>query len=142
MRNMIGEFHRILLKTLNFNEMKTLKLILSTLFLITVINCCEKEEEATNPFIGTWETTEITTVGSVVVTLIFRADMTLTYIFVTTINGASNTVSNNYTYSYTETKITVSQSGGQDEVSDYVINENKLTLSDNGADAVTFTKVN
>ena len=122
--------------------MKTLKLILSALFLITVINCCEKEEESINPFIGMWETTEITTVGSVVVTLIFRTDMTLTYTFVTTINGASNTVSNDYTYSYTDTKLTVKKNGGQDEISDYVINGNKLTLSDNGADAVTFTKVN
>ena len=141
MRNMIGEFHRILLKTLNFNEMKTLKLILSALFLITVINCCEKEESI-NPFIGTWETTEITAVGSVVVTLNFRSDMTLTYTFITTINSASNTVTNDYTYSYTDTKLTVKKDGGQDEISDYVINGNKLTLSDNGADAVTFTKVN
>ncbi len=122
--------------------MKTLKLILSALFLITVINCCEKEEESINPFIGTWETTEITAVGSVVVTIIFRTDMTLTYTFVTTINGASNTVTNDYTYSYTDTKLTVKKNGGQDEVSDYVINGNKLTLSENGADAVTFTKVN
>ena len=122
--------------------MKTLKLILSALFLITVINCCEKEEESINPFIGTWETTEITAVGSVVVTINFRSDMTMTYTFVTTINGASNTVSNDYTYSYTDTKITVRQAGGQDEASDYVINGNKLTLSENGANAVTFTKVN
>ena len=122
--------------------MKTLKLVLSAILIVTILNSCEKEEEVTNPFVGTWETTEITAVGSVVVTLIFRTDMTLTYIFITTINGASNTVSNDYTYSYTDTKLTVKKDGGQDEISDYVINGNKLTLSDNGADAVTFTKVN
>jgi len=122
--------------------MKTLKLVLSAILIVTILNSCEKEEEDTNPFIGTWETTEITAVGSVVVTLIFRTDMTLIYTFVTTINGASNTVSNDYTYSYTDTKLTVKKNGGQDEISDYVINGNKLTLSDNGADAISFTKVN
>ena len=122
--------------------MKILKLILSALILITVINCCEKEEEVTNPFVGTWKTTEITVTGSVDITLIFRSDMTMTFTWITTINGASNTVSNDYTYSYTDTKLTVKQAGGQDEISDYVINGNELTLSDNDADALTFTKVN
>lgn len=122
--------------------MKTLKLILSTLVLITVINCCEKEDEVTNPFVGTWETTEITAVGSVVVTLTFRADMTMTYTFVTTVNGVPTTVSNDYNYSYTDTKLTVSQAGKEDEVSDYTISGDELTLSENGGSAVTFTKVN
>ncbi len=122
--------------------MKTLNLILSALVLITVINCCEKEDEDTNPFVGTWETTEITAVGSVVVTLTFRADMTMTFTFVTTINDASNTVSNDYTYSYTDTKLAVKEEGEPEEVSDYVITGNELTISDNGADAITFTRVN
>ena len=122
--------------------MKTLKLVLSAILIVTILNSCEKEEEVTNPFVGTWETTEITAVGSVVVTINFRSDMTMTFTFITTINGASNTVSNDYTYSYTDIKLTVMKAGGQDEISDYVINGNKLTLSDNGADAVTFTKVN
>ena len=121
--------------------MKTLKLILSSLILIAVINCCEKEEEVTNPFLGTWKTTEITVAGSVEVILIFRTNMTMTFTWVTTINGASNTVTNDYTYSYTDTKLTVSKDGEPDEISDYVINGSNLTLSDNGADALTFTKV-
>lgn len=41
-----------------------------------------------------------------------------------------------------EKKLTVTQGGGADEVSDYVIVGDELTLSDNGADAVTYTKVN
>ena len=122
--------------------MRTLKLILSALVLITLLNSCEKEEETNNPFIGTWETTEITVVGSVVARITFRADMNLTYTFVTTVNGVPTTVSNDYNYSYTDTKLTVSQAGQEDEVSDYTISEDELTLSENGGSAITFTKVN
>jgi len=121
--------------------MKTLNLMLSALFLITVINCCEKEEESINPFIGSWETTEITAVGSVVATMTYRSDMTMTFTFIVEVNGATTTTSNDYTYSYTDTKLTVRQSGGQDEISDYTIIGNELTLSDNGVDAVTYTRV-
>jgi len=39
-----------------------------------------------------------------------------------------------------EKKLTVTQGGGADEVSDYNINGNELTLSDNGVDAVTYIK--
>ena len=122
--------------------MKTLKLVLSAILIVTILNSCEKEEEDTNPFIGTWETTEITALGSVVVTMNFRSDMTMTFTFITTINGASNTVTNDYTYSYTDTKLTVKEEGEPEEVSDYVVIGDKLTLSDNGMDAVIFTKVN
>ena len=114
--------------------------LLSIIALIILLTSCEKKED--NPFIGTWEATEVTNAGSVVARIIIRADMTLTYTFITTVSGVSTTVSNEYTYSYTETKITVSQAGRDDEVSDYVIVGDKLTLSDNGADAMTYTKVN
>lgn len=112
--------------------------LLSTFALIILLTSCEKKDE--NPFIGNWENTQVTVLGSVAVTITFRADMTLTYTFITTVNGSSSTVSIDYTYSYTDTRITVSQAGGQDEVSDYVIVGNKLTLSDNGTNSVTYTK--
>jgi hypothetical protein len=38
--------------------MKPLKLILSTLIVIALLNSCEKKEE--NPFIGSWENSETT----------------------------------------------------------------------------------
>ena len=117
---------------------KSIALLSITAFII-LLTSCEKKED--NPFIGTWEATEVTNAGSVVARIVFRADMTLTYTFITTVSGVSTTVSNDYTYSYTDTKITVSQAGRDDEVSDYVIVGNELSLSDNGTDIMTFTKI-
>ena len=126
-------------KHIKLTIMKNSIPLLSIIALIILLTSCEKKED--NPLLGTWEATEVTNAGSVVARIIIRADMTLTYTFITIVSGVSTTVSNDYTYSYTETEITVSQAGGQDEVSDYVINGNELTLSENGTDAITFTKV-
>ena len=122
--------------------MKTLKLFLSAILMVSLLTSCEKEEEVINLFIGTWENTEVTNLGSVVATMTYMSDMTMTFTFIIDINGAITTTTNDYTYSYTDTKIIVSQAGTPDEVSDYIINGDELTLSDNGADEVTYTKTN
>jgi len=118
--------------------MKTLKSILSTLIVIALLNSCEKKDE--NPFIGSWENTEITALGSVVVTLTFTADMKMTMAMEMTVNDVTNTTSTDYTYSYTDTQITVKESGNPDETTDYMISGNSLVLSFGGMGLTTFTR--
>ncbi len=119
--------------------MKIFRSILLILILALGTFSCEKDEA--NLFIGTWENTEITVVGSVVATLTFRADMTQTMVFVMDINGAISTISNDYTYSYTDTELTVSQPGGNPEITEYIISASSLTLSPGTNDEVTYTKI-
>ena len=103
---------------------------------------CEKNEDVSNPFIGTWETTETTQLGSVVATIVFRADMTLTFTITVNYNGQNNMSSMDYAYSYTNTQITIKQEGELAETTDYIISGNTLTLSMGVLDAKTYTKVN
>ncbi|HUV01464.1 MAG TPA: hypothetical protein VMW32_10910 [Bacteroidales bacterium] len=119
--------------------MKTLKLILSTLLLIALLNSCEKKEN--NPFIGSWENTEITTLGSVVATMTFRSDMTMTFKMVVTVNSQNTTTSTDYTYSNTETELSVQEAGEPEETTDYMISGNSLVLSLGGMGLTTFTKI-
>ncbi len=121
--------------------MKTLKLFLSAILIVSLLTSCEKEEEVTNPFIGTWENTETTVAGSVVATLTFRADMTQTVVFVVDNNSAISTISNDYNYSYTDTELTVSQPGGNPEITEYTISGNSLTLLPGTNDETTYTKI-
>ena len=87
--------------------MKPLKLILSTLIVIALLNSCEKKEN--NPFIGSWENTE--------------------------------TTGTDYTYSYTDSQITVQEVGKPEETTDYMISGNSLVLSIGGMGLTTFTKI-
>ncbi|MCJ7821084.1 MAG: lipocalin family protein [Bacteroidales bacterium] len=118
--------------------MKPLKLILSTLIVIALLNSCEKKEN--NPFLGSWENSETTAYGSVVATMTFRADMTMTFTFALTLNNQTTTTNKDYTYSYTDTEITVQEAGKPEETTDYMISGNSLVLSFGGMGLTTFTK--
>lgn len=119
--------------------MKTIRNILTIIFLSLLVFSCEKDEP--NPFIGSWENTEVTVNGSVVATITFRADMTQTVVFVVDTDGVLNTISNDYSYSYTDTELTVSQPGGRTDTTEYTIAGNILTLPASGPDSRTYTKV-
>jgi hypothetical protein len=119
--------------------MKPLKLILSTLIVIALLNSCEKKEE--NPFIGSWENSETTAYGSVVATMTFMADMTMTFAMVVTVNSQSTPSSTDYTYSYTDSQITVQEAGKPEETTDYMISGNSLVLSFGGMGLTTFAKI-
>jgi hypothetical protein len=103
---------------------------------------CEKDEEIPNPFVGMWETTETTEHATIVATIDFGIDMILTYSITTSFNDQSFTTSLDYTYSYTDTQITVQRDGEPAETTDYTISGNTLTLSIGGMDTRTYTKIN
>ena len=111
---------------------------LAVIALILFLTSCEKKDE--NPFIGSWENTEITALGSVVVTLTFTADMKMTMAMEVTVNDITNNTSSDYTYSYTDTQITVQEVGKPDETTDYMISGNSLVLSFSGMGLTTFTR--
>ena len=84
------------------------------------MNSCEKEEEANNPVVGTWEFSKVSNIGySIVATVIFMADMTMTSTFTTEFNDVTNTETHHYTYSYTDTELTTKEEREPEEVSDY-----------------------
>jgi hypothetical protein len=112
---------------------------LAVIALILFLTSCEKKDE--NPFIGSWENTEITALGAVVVTLTFTADMKMTMAMEVTVNDITNTTSTDYTYSYTDTQITVQKTGEPEETTDYMISGNSLALSFGGLGLTTFNKV-
>ena len=114
-------------------------ILLTTIALILLLTSCEKKEE--NPFIGSWENSETTTLGSVVVTLTFRTDMTMTFTMDLTVNSQTTTSSTDYSYSYTDTQITVQKTGDPEETTDYMISGNSLVLSFPGMGLTTFTKI-
>jgi len=118
--------------------MKKLLTFLTTITLVFLLTSCEKKDD--NPFIGSWENTEITTLGSVVVTLTFSADMIMTMAMEVTVNDVTNTTSTDYSYSYTDTQITVQKTGEPEETTDYMISGNSLVLSFSGMGLTTFTK--
>ncbi len=107
--------------------MKKILISLTTIALILLLFSCEKKKD--NPFIGSWENTETTNLGSVFTTMAFRADMTMTFTLVVTVNSQDITTATNYDYSYTETTITVREEGKSEETSEYIINDNYLVLS-------------
>ena len=112
---------------------------LTTITFLFLLTSCEKKE--TNPFIGTWENTETTALGSVVVTLTFRTDMTMTMAMAVTIDDNTNTTTHNYSYSYTESELTLQETGGNPETTTYMINGNSLVINMGGLGLKTFTKV-
>jgi len=118
--------------------MKKLLTFLTTITLVFLLTSCEKKDD--NPFIGSWENTEITTLGSVVVTLTFRTDMTMTFTMDLTVNSQTTTSSSDYTYSYTDAQITVQKTGDPEETTDYMISGNSLVLSFGGMGLTTFTR--
>jgi hypothetical protein len=118
--------------------MKKLLTFLTTITVVFLLTSCEKKDD--NPFIGSWENTEITTLGSVVVTLTFRADMIMTMAMEVTVDDVTNTTSNDYSYSYTDAQITVQKTGEPEETTDYMISGDKLVLSFAGMGLTTFTK--
>ena len=119
--------------------MKELFTTLAITAIILLLPSCEKKTE--NPFIGSWENSETTTYGSVITTLTFRADMTMTYLMVVTINDQSTPSSTDYTYSFTDSQITVKTEGNPDETTDYMISGNSLVLSFGGMGLTTFTRL-
>jgi hypothetical protein len=112
---------------------------LTTITLVFILTSCEKKDD--NPFIGSWQNTETTAYGSVVVTLTFRTDMIMTMAMAVTVNDVTNTTSTDYSYSYTDTQITVQKTGEPEETTDYMISGDKLVLSFAGMGLTTFTKV-
>lgn len=109
------------------------------LLVIALLNSCEKKDE--NPFLGSWEKSETTAYGSVVVTINFRSDMTMTFKMVVTANSQTTTSSSDYTYSYTDSQITVKEEGKPEETTDYMISGEKLVLAFSGMGLTTFTKM-
>lgn len=118
--------------------MKT-KTLLTVILTCLVIFSCEKKE--TNPFIGTWENTETTTLGSVVVTLTFSSDMTMVMVMAMTVNDITNTTTHNYSYSYTDSEVTIQETGGNPETTTYMISGNSLVINMGGMGLKTYTKV-
>ncbi|MDX9772836.1 MAG: hypothetical protein RBT02_05360 [Bacteroidales bacterium] len=119
--------------------MKKLLTFLSTITLVWLLTSCEKKEE--NPFIGSWENRTTTDISLVVITWTFRSDMTVTFHGVVTVNGQTNESSTEYTYSYTETEITMKEEGEPAETTSYIINSEFLIFSPGTEFAWTFTRV-
>ncbi len=119
--------------------MKKLLTALTITSILLLLPSCEKKTE--NPFIGSWENSEITTYGSVVTTLTFRADMTMTFLMVVTVNDQSTPSITDYTYSFSDSQITVKAEGNPEETTDYMISGNSLVLSFGGMGLTTFTKI-
>jgi hypothetical protein len=113
---------------------------LAVIALILFLTSCETKDE--NPFIGSWENTEITVLGPVVVTLTFTADLKMTMAMEVTVNDITNTTSADYTYSFTDAQITVQEAGNPEETTDYMTGGNSLVLSFGGMGLTTFTKNN
>ncbi len=107
----------------------SLKLIPST------TNC---EWMAGNPFVGTWRYQD----DIITSTLVFSDDMKTTATLTTDDGITVNTITENYTYSYTATTLTLSKAGDPDYITDYLINAESLTLSINWRIPWTFSKVN
>ncbi|MDZ7739195.1 MAG: hypothetical protein U5K32_09065 [Bacteroidales bacterium] len=120
--------------------MKSTKIIVIALFVFLFALSCEKDEP--NPFIGTWEFSNTTDISSLVMTMLFRSDMTMTYSGVLIYNGQTTNTSLDYSYSYTETTITMQEDGEPEETTEYLINENYLVLSPGSDYEMTFTKTN
>jgi len=119
--------------------MKKLLTFLSTITLVWLLTSCEKKEE--NPFIGSWENRTTTDISLVVMTMTFRSDLTATFDGVATINGHTDSSSTEYTYSYTETEITMKEEGEPAETTSYIINSEFLIFSPGTEFAWTFTRV-
>ncbi|MBS0009946.1 MAG: hypothetical protein KFF49_00950 [Bacteroidales bacterium] len=114
--------------------------LLAITTMIFLLASCEKKEE--NPFIGTWEFSNTTDISSLVMTMLYRSDMTMTYSSVLILNGQTTNSSLDYSYSYTETTITIQEDGEPEETTEYLINENYLVLSPGSDYEMTFTKTN
>jgi hypothetical protein len=119
--------------------MKSFRNTLLILVLMMLSFSCEKNEA--NPFIGTWENYEITARGSNTTTMVFRSDMTMTYTMVVTVDDEDNTSFTDY-YLYTSTTITIWEDDGQEETTEYIINDKYLVLSPGTDYEMTYTKTN
>jgi len=119
--------------------MKKLIAFLITITFLFLITSCEKKE--TNPFVGAWENTETTALGSVVVTLTFRSDMTMTMAMEVTVDDVTNTTTYNYSYSYTDSEVTIQEVGGNPETTTYMISGNSLVINMGGMGLTTYTKI-
>ena len=112
---------------------------LTTITFLFLLTSCEKKE--TNPFIGTWENTQTTALGSVVVTLTFTSDMLMTMAMEVTVDDVTNTTTHNYSYSYTDSEVTILETGGNPETTTYMINGNSLVINMGGLGLMTYTKI-
>jgi predicted outer membrane repeat protein len=110
--------------------------IIWTLRLIPSTTVCEWM--ADNPFVGTWEYND----NQITSTLVFSNDMKAITTVVTDDGHTEITDTNNYTYSYTATTLTLKKTGEADYITDYYINGISLTLSLNWRVPWTYTKVN
>lgn len=119
--------------------MKRKVTLLTVILTCLVLFSCEKKD--TNPFIGTWKSTETTTLGSVVVTLTFRTDMTMTMAMEITVNDVTNTTTHSYSYSYTDSEVTIQEVGGNPETTTYMISGNSLVINMGGMGLMTYTKI-
>ncbi|MDX2415309.1 MAG: hypothetical protein QNK33_08980 [Bacteroidales bacterium] len=120
--------------------MKTIRNILTIIFLSLLVFSCEKDEP--NPFIGTWENFVVTVRGSNTTTMVYRSNMTMTFTMVVTVDDEDTTSSGDYNYSYTSTTISVWEDGEQEETTEYIINDTYLVLSPGSDFEITLTKTN
>ena len=116
--------------------MKTLHYFATILLALALLaTSCNKDDDVDDPLVGTWEFTESLEWFSMTVTMTFNADKTGISKMVTVIDGETESVTTNFTYSTEGSKLTLT-ANGETAVLTYSISGNKLTLTEDGENIV------
>jgi len=125
--------------------MKNIKYLFVMVFAVMLAVSCSDDDSSsdpgTNALVGTWGATESDEGFELTVTATFNANQTGTAVTKTTIYGETETETENFTWSTSGNKLTVTSSGDSPEILTYSISGNKLTITDEDGFATVLTKL-
>jgi hypothetical protein len=125
--------------------MKNFKYLFVMFFAVMLSVSCSSDDDSgsdlnDSALVGTWGITEIDEGVGVKVLITFNANNSGTSVVTSTFEGEiTQTDTENFTWSTSGNKLTIS-SGGESDVVTYAINGNKLTVTDSDGVVVVFTK--